>query len=85
MVSLAWCRTFWPITFLWLSRWQMIDCMISSASACSSFAWYAIPASQSMASWLARVSSGMPRVLLLFGYPALSQSHKISLHSSSVS
>ncbi|QSL99382.1 hypothetical protein [Propionibacterium phage TCUCAP1] len=39
-----------------------------------------------MASVLACVSSGMPRVLLLFvGYPALSQNHRISLHSSSVS
>ncbi|ABE68591.1 gp22 [Propionibacterium phage PA6] len=53
IVSLAWSRTFRPITFLLLSRWRMIDHMISSAAACNSFAWYAIPASQSSASWLA--------------------------------
>lgn len=83
---LAWSRMFWPITPLWLSRWQVIDHMISSAADCSSLAWYAIPASQSMASGLACVSSGMPLFLLLVGgYPALSQHHKISLHSSSVS
>lgn len=63
-----------------------MDHMISSAADCSSLAWYAIPASQSSASGLACVSSGMPLFLLLFvWYPALSQHHKISLHSSSVS
>lgn len=43
-----------------------MDHMISSAVDCSSLAWYAIPASQSMASGLTCVSSGMPLFLLLF-------------------